>query len=57
MPNSKPGNVDADLAKQACEQLVEAYTYGLFNGGSINWSDVDSAYELACAALGLPVNK
>lgn len=43
----------ADLAMAACRQLVAAYRTAVRNGsgGSIDWSDVDDAHELARKAL------
>lgn len=36
---------------QACQLLVEAYRLGEENGSSIDWNDVDRAWEVAQAAL------
>ena len=42
----------ADIALQACRQLVAAYEVGdLSDGSSIDWSDVDDAHRLAVEAL------
>ena len=43
--------VSPDL-KKACELLVRAYVKGQGAGGSIDWSDLDEAYQAALAALG-----
>lgn len=45
--------VDADRAVQACRLLISAYKQGERDGGSIEWSNVDVAYEVACEALGV----
>ncbi len=36
---------------RTCEALIDAYNRGKKNGGSIDWSDLDYAYELACEAV------
>jgi hypothetical protein len=36
----------------AAELLVEAYMKGEAAGGSVDWSDVDLAYQIACEELG-----
>jgi len=38
--------------KKACELIVRAYAKGQGAGGSIDWSDLDEAYQAALAALG-----
>lgn len=37
--------------KEACEALDEAYRLGEEDGGSIEWENVDRAWEMAKAAL------
>ena len=37
----------------ACWALVEAYRKGAREGESIDWSEIDTAYRLACHALGV----
>lgn len=39
------------LAAAAAERLVKAYADGQANGGSVDWSDVDEAIELARQAV------
>lgn len=46
-----PGTSDT-LALAACHALVDAYDRGQESGGSIDWSDVDDAHEIALQALG-----
>jgi hypothetical protein len=43
----------ANKALRACELLVEAYKTGEANGGSVDWSDVDLAWEVASEALAI----
>ncbi len=42
---------------RACEALINAYNRGKRNGGSIDWSDLDYAYELACEAVAKTIAK
>ena len=44
---------DQMAAVRTCLSLLIAYRNGKLNGGSMDWSDVDAAYELAKQALGL----
>ena len=43
----------ANKALRACELLVEAYKTGEANGGSVDWSEVDLAWEVAREALAI----
>lgn len=45
----KPKAIDEAFA--ACEILVQAYTRGARNGGSVDWNDVNDAWQSAKAAL------
>lgn len=44
-------NIPAPKSIQACNTLIQAYKSGEENDGSIEWSDIDTAYELAQDAL------
>lgn len=51
---NKPKEFDADLGRAACQALVDAYRNS--NDGTVNWSDIDDAMNMALNALGLPVS-
>ena len=42
------------LLLKAAMMLVAAYDRGKENGGSVDWSDIDAAVEVARAALKIP---
>lgn len=44
---------NAIVAYEACRNLIAAYHKGKSDGDSVEWSDVDFAYETACEALGI----
>lgn len=45
------------LAHATVNALLEAYANGLAAGGSMNWTDVDEAYELAVDSRNADPNK
>ena len=54
MAKPKTVTVDAKLyerLERASELLVEAYDNGEANGGSVEWNDLDLAYNVADEAL------
>lgn len=46
----KPTKLPSEWAMLAARRLISAYAKGEANGGSMEWSDVDSAYEAALEA-------
>jgi hypothetical protein len=40
-----------NAAEAACKALIKAYNDGEKNGGSIEWSDLDHAHQLALKAF------
>lgn len=51
IPEIEAGAPGSEEAMQACAQLASAYQAGEDNGGSVDWSAIDEAHELALAAL------
>lgn len=47
----KPSKKTVAAALWACELLSTAYSNGLMNGGSMDWSDVDLAEAASAKAL------
>jgi hypothetical protein len=44
---SKRTPVYKNKAEDTCKSLILAYAQGEANGGSVEWSDLDAAFELA----------
>lgn len=53
VPDSSVKQLRSDAnARAAARALVAVYQQGEANGGSIDWSDLDAAYDLALASQG-----
>jgi hypothetical protein len=48
---------DVDAALLACTQLIAAYQRGAEAGGSVDWEDLDTAYETARKVFGTDAAK